>query len=108
MIDGLPFGIVDIGAGGILVIAIIMVFTGRLVPKRFYDEMLGRLKEQQSVNDDQQEINKGLVEMNKALISKEDLAAKAIEAMRENAAWQRRVIGQDRTGSRTSGTGEET
>lgn len=108
MIDGIPFDPTEIGAGGILVIVIIMVFTGRLVPKRYYDEVLARLHEQQEVNRQQREINTGLVEQNRALISKEDLAAKAIEAMRENAAWQRRVIGRDRTGAQSSGSEEKT
>ena len=85
-----------------------MIFVGRLVPKRYYDEAIARLHEQQEVNRQQREINGGLVEQNRLLISKEDLAAQAIQAMRENAAWQRHIVGRDRTGATSSGDEEKT
>lgn len=107
-IDSLPFGIVDIGATGVVILTVIMVFTGRLVPKRYYDEAITRLHEQQEVNRQQREINSGLVELNRSLVSKDDLASKAIEAMRENAAWQRHIVGRDRSGAAAPSGTEET
>lgn len=48
LIDGLPIG--DFGLGALVTFAIIMIFTGKLVPKRFLDDAIAREKAQAAIN----------------------------------------------------------
>lgn len=49
MLDGLP-GISDIGAGGVVVFVLILIFTGRLIPKRHLDDARTDLAKSQETN----------------------------------------------------------
>lgn len=86
----------EVGASGLLAIVIGMIFTGRLVPKRYYDEALQRVAEEREVKEMALEANKGLVAMNQALVREDSNASMVIEAMRKEAVWARRTRGQDR------------
>jgi hypothetical protein len=75
---GLP-GIADIGAAGLVVLAVIMLFTGRLVPKRYYDEAVLRLTEER---DNWRQTAETLLEQNTALLSKDDISVATLKAIR--------------------------
>lgn len=41
MLDGIPWPIVsDVGAGGLVVLVVLLILSGRLIPKSHYDELV--------------------------------------------------------------------
>lgn len=50
MIDGLPIGIGDVGLSSLIVLVLVMIFTGRLVPKRHLDDAIRREEAQTAIN----------------------------------------------------------
>jgi hypothetical protein len=75
---GLP-GIADIGAAGLLVLAILMVFTGRLIPRRYYEDAILRLTEDR---DNWREAAQELLKQNTELLAKDDISVATLKAIR--------------------------
>lgn len=38
-VEGIALGWTDVSAGAIVILAVLMIFTGRLVPRRYYEDM---------------------------------------------------------------------
>jgi hypothetical protein len=72
----------DIGAGLILAVAVLMIFTGRLVPKRYYDEALLRVEIEKARGDNWQAAAESLLEQNSQLLSHDDVSLSALRAIR--------------------------
>lgn len=50
VIDGVPFGVPQIGLGAALMGVVLMVLTGRLVPRRYLDDSIRREEAQAEIN----------------------------------------------------------
>ena len=77
MLDGFPIAAFSNGVGVVTVIMLggYMVFTGRLVPKRYYDEAVRR-------GDNLELANRELLEQNTELITDKDLGLELLRALR--------------------------
>lgn len=77
MLDGLPVGAISNGIGvvGVIVLVGWMVFTGRLVPKRYYDEAVKR-------GDNYEATSRELLAQNTELITDKDLGLELLRALR--------------------------
>jgi hypothetical protein len=84
MLDGFPVQAFSNGVGVVTVIVIIgwMVFTGRLVPRRFYDAAVKR-------GDNLEEANRELLAQNTELITDKDLSLDLLRAIRGYAQAKR-------------------
>lgn len=49
LVDGLPIG--DISFGALITLVLVMIFTGRLVPRRHLDDSIEREKAQAAINE---------------------------------------------------------
>ena len=78
MIEGLPLGWTDIGATGLLVLVVVMIFTGRLVPKRYYDREVQR-------GDALQVTVNSLTDQLRELTTDKDLALHMLSSVRHRA-----------------------
>jgi hypothetical protein len=72
----------DIGAGLILALAILMIFTGRLVPKRYYEEALSRVEHEKTRGDNWQKAAESLLDQNTQLLARDDVSMTALRAIR--------------------------
>lgn len=75
MIEGIPVG--NIGAGGLVILSIWMIFTGRLVPRRYYDELAARLTAALEERDNWRKAAESLNGQNKDLLANADLSLQA-------------------------------
>lgn len=84
MIDGFPVAAFTNGVGVVSVVMLVgyLVFTGRLVPKRFYDEAVKR-------GDLADATAKELLEQNRELITDKDLSLDLLRALRAYAQAKR-------------------
>lgn len=80
MIDGIP--VVNIGAGGLVTLFVILFFTGRIVPWRIYQAM----KEDR---DTWRAAAQELLEQNTELVTDKDLSVELLRALRAYAAAKR-------------------
>lgn len=87
MLDGFPIAAFSNGVGVVTVIVLVgwMVFTGRLVPKRYYDEAVTRGNNLEAANHE-------LLEQNTELITDKDLGLELLRALR---AYQQAKRGDD-------------
>lgn len=96
MIDGIPFG--DFGLGAIVTLAILMIFTGKLVPKRFLDASEKREAKQATINETNAA---ALTQMSKTLDLVVELAKTSDHMLREiqSARHRRTAHGEGATTS---------
>jgi hypothetical protein len=66
---------IDIGATALLTITVLMIFTARLVPKRYYDEALSRVAEVTEEKDNWKKVAHDLLAQNTLLLSMTTLRA---------------------------------
>lgn len=87
MLDGFPIAAFSNGVGVVSVVLLVgwMIFTGRLVPKRYYDEAVRR-------GDNLEAANRELSEQNTELITDKDLGLELLRALR---AYQQAKRGDD-------------
>lgn len=82
MLGELGITSLDIGAGALVVITILMVFTARLVPKRYYDEALRRVEEERAAKEDWRRAAEALLQQNTLLLQQDDVSIHALHAIR--------------------------
>lgn len=84
MLDGFPIAAFANGVGVVTVIVIVgfMVYTGRLVPKRYYDDAVQR-------GNNLEEANRELLAQNNELITDKDLSLDLLRALRAYAQAKR-------------------
>lgn len=84
MLDGFPLAAFANGVGVVTVLMIVswLVWTGRLVPKRYYDDAVKR-------GDNLDRANKELLAQNTELITDKDLSVELLRALRAYAAAKR-------------------
>lgn len=77
MLDGFPVQAFSNGVGVVTVIMVVgwMVFTGRLVPKRYYDQAVAR-------GDNYEKTARELLAQNTELITDKDLGLELLRALR--------------------------
>lgn len=85
MLGELGIDALDIGAGGIVVIVILMVLTARLVPKRYYDDVTAHLVETATERDNWRKVAEEALQQNTLLLAKDDVSITAIRAIRSSA-----------------------
>ena len=96
MIDELGIGWVDLGATGLLLVTVWLVFTGRLLPRRYHDEIVGRLlaeveKAQESAAianrsaADALALTQSMTDMNVELVRQKDASLAAVESVKAYA-----------------------
>lgn len=73
---------VDIGASGIVILVIIMVLTARLVPKRYYDDMVRHCEQVTMERDNWRKVAETTLDQNTLLLAKDDVSITAIRAIR--------------------------
>ena len=78
MIDGIPLGWTDIGATGLVILVVVMIFTGRLIPKRYYDREVQR-------GDALQVTVNSLTDQLRELTTDKDLALHLLSSVRSRA-----------------------
>ena len=76
MLQELGIGWADLGATGLLIITILMIFTGRLVPKRYFDLLA-------EDRDLWRTAATKLLEQNEKLLEKDDVSISTLRAIRE-------------------------
>lgn len=86
MIEGLPLGWTDLGATGLLVLTVILIFTGRLVPKRYYDEALARLEKADADKEHLKKAAESLLSQNTELLTNTDLTLALLQSIKGYAA----------------------
>lgn len=74
----------NIGAGAVVVIAVLMIFTGRLVPKRYFDEALSRIESERIAKEYWREAAKTLMEQNTLLLQHDDVSLSTLRAIRSS------------------------
>jgi hypothetical protein len=72
----------NISAGAVVVITVLMIFTARLVPKKYYDEALSRIEEERKMKEYWREAAKSLLEQNTLLLQKDDVSLSTLRAIR--------------------------
>lgn len=84
VIDGFPVAAFSNGVGVVTICVIVgyMVITGRLVPRRFYEDAVKR-------GDNLEQANKELSAQNTELITDKDLSLELLRAIRGYAAAKR-------------------
>lgn len=84
MLEGFPLQAFSNGVGVVTVIVIVgfMIFTGRLVPKRYYDEAVRR-------GDNYEKTARELLAQNSELITDKDLSLDLLRALRAYAQAKR-------------------
>lgn len=82
MLSELGIGIVDISASGIVIITVLMIFTGRLVPKTYYEEALSRVEDERKQKEDWQSAAESLLEQNTQLLQRDDVSLTTLRAIR--------------------------
>lgn len=87
MLDGFPVQAFSNGVGVVTVVMVVgyLVVSGRLVPKRYYDEAVRR-------GDNLEAANRELLSQNTELITDKDLALELLRALR---AYQQAKRGDD-------------
>lgn len=86
MIEGLDLTWTDLGASGLLVLTVLLIFTGRLVPKRYYDEALARLAKADEDNKHLKKAAESLLEQNSELLTNADLSLALMQSIKSYAA----------------------
>lgn len=61
-LEGIALGWTDIGAGAIVILAVLMIFTGRLVPRRYYEDMQEQRDTWRASAEESREMNATLVQ----------------------------------------------
>lgn len=97
MIDGLPLGgWTNVGALGLLLATIWLVFTGRLIPRRYHEEIVGRILDElakaqtgKEIADrnasDAMALAQSMTDMNMALVRQKDASLAAVESVKAYA-----------------------
>lgn len=80
-----------------------MVMRGRVVPSRYYDEALERIKEERTAKEAALKLVEESLSMNKRLVMRDDIMAQFVEALRRDARWITRQ--QDLGSTSTEGAG---
>lgn len=63
------------------------IMKGRVVPSRYYDEALERVKEERSAKEAALKLVEESLAMNKRLVMRDDIMAQFVEALRRDARW---------------------
>lgn len=82
MLADLGVGWLDVGAGGIVILAIYMIFTARLVPQKYYDEALSRVEHERTEKDKWRTAAEKLLEQNTLLLQRDDVSLTTLRAIR--------------------------
>lgn len=82
MLNELGFNLVDISAVGVLALAVLMIFTGRLVPKRYYEDALSRVEAERLSKENWRQAAESLLEQNTLLLQKDDVSLSTLRAIR--------------------------
>lgn len=82
MLAELGINLVDISAVGVLALAVLMIFTGRLVPKRYYEEALLRIEHEREAKDNWRQAAESLLAQNGMLIQRDDISMATLNAIR--------------------------
>lgn len=82
MLAELGISVVDIGATGVLILAVLMIFTARLVPKRYYEEALSRVEEERLQKENWRKAAKSLLHQNTLLLQRDDISLATLQAIR--------------------------
>lgn len=88
LVDGLPIG--DFGLGALVTLVLVMIFTGRLVPKRFLDDAREDIKALRDITGTQAQ---ALTEINAAVHENVELGRVVAHIVRDMQA--RRVTPEE-------------
>lgn len=89
MIEGLALNWTDLGATGLVVLVVLMIFTGKLVPKRYYDEALTRCAEEREAKENYRKAAETLMEQNGELLTDRDLSLALLTSLKNYASAAR-------------------
>lgn len=84
MLGELGLSTLDVGAGAIVVITVLMIFTARLVPRKYYEEALSRVEEERAAKEDWRKAAESLLEQNTLLLSHDDVSMHTLRAIRSS------------------------
>lgn len=75
---------IDIGATGLLAVVLLMIFTARLVPKRYYEEAVSRVEEERKAKENWRAAAQELLRQNTLLLQKDDVSLSTLRAIRSS------------------------
>lgn len=75
---------IDLGATVLLGITVLMIFTARLVPKRYYEEALSRVEEATKEKENWKKIAHDLLAQNTLLLQNDDISLTTLQAIRSS------------------------
>lgn len=82
MLAELGVSVVDIGATGVLILVVLMIFTARLVPKRYYEEALSRVEDERAAKENWRKAAESLLHQNTLLLQRDDISLTTLQAIR--------------------------
>lgn len=82
MLAELGISVVDLGATGVLIIVVLMIFTARLVPKKYYEEALSRVDEEKAAKENWRKAAESLLRQNTLLLQNDDISLSTLQAIR--------------------------
>lgn len=78
------FNVADLlGLSGLIVV-LFMVFTFRLVPRKYYDETLARVEVERTRGDNWEKVARSLLKQNTLLLQRDDISLTALQAIRDS------------------------